>query len=262
MSGTFRSATSARRGLKRVALRRLNRFEYQHTMHDLLGIEVNLMELLPEDGSAHGFDKVSSALTLSPVQVEKYLEAAVFLAFDEKNEAVGFAEVFLRGFANGCDTSPVAFLEGTVKLPPQRVDIAKLFDHPVEDDLRLLRLRRGLTPMRPRGRWRTARRRARGQDEDTVVNGHAWLARRPWRGEIAADIPQQNIDRLALRDVVQLEGKRCAGDAFRVGDCGAAEFRPFRQDRAQRRILGAQADQAVMEAHLDGLRVRLITGVG
>ena len=60
----------------RVALRRLNRFEYQNTMQDLLGIEVNLMELLPEDGSAHGFDKVSSALTLSPVQVEKYLEAA------------------------------------------------------------------------------------------------------------------------------------------------------------------------------------------
>lgn len=60
----------------RVALRRLNRFEYQNTMHDLFGIEVNLMELLPEDGSAHGFDKISSALTLSPVQVEKYLEAA------------------------------------------------------------------------------------------------------------------------------------------------------------------------------------------
>jgi hypothetical protein len=60
----------------RVALRRLNRFEYQNTLHDLFGIEVNLMELLPEDGSAHGFDKVSSALTLSPVQVEKYLEAA------------------------------------------------------------------------------------------------------------------------------------------------------------------------------------------
>ena len=54
----------------------MNRLEYQHTMHDLLGIEVNLVELLPEDGAAHGFDKVSSALTLSPVQVEKYLEAA------------------------------------------------------------------------------------------------------------------------------------------------------------------------------------------
>ena len=73
----LRGAVAARQNAEgRGALRRLNRFEYQNTMHDLLGIEVNLMELLPEDGSAHGFDKVSSALTLSPVQVEKYLEAA------------------------------------------------------------------------------------------------------------------------------------------------------------------------------------------
>ncbi len=73
----LRVAIAARQSAEgRVALRRLNRFEYQNTMHDLFGIEVNVMELLPEDGSAHGFDKVSSALTLSPVQVEKYLEAA------------------------------------------------------------------------------------------------------------------------------------------------------------------------------------------
>ena len=73
----LRAATAARHNAEgRVAFRRLNRFEYQNTLHDLLGIEVNLMEMLPEDGSAHGFDKVSSALTLSPVQVEKYLEAA------------------------------------------------------------------------------------------------------------------------------------------------------------------------------------------
>jgi mono/diheme cytochrome c family protein len=73
----LRAAVAARQQAEgRVALRRLNRFEYQNTVHDLLGIEVNLMELLPEDGSAHGFDKVSSALTLSPVQVEKYIEAA------------------------------------------------------------------------------------------------------------------------------------------------------------------------------------------
>ncbi|PAW86889.1 MAG: hypothetical protein B9S33_07265 [Pedosphaera sp. Tous-C6FEB] len=73
----LRVAVAARQQAEgRVALRRLNRLEYQHTMHDLLGIEVNLVELLPEDGAAHGFDKVSTALTLSPVQVEKYLEAA------------------------------------------------------------------------------------------------------------------------------------------------------------------------------------------
>ncbi|NBV22121.1 MAG: DUF1592 domain-containing protein [Proteobacteria bacterium] len=73
----LRVAAAARQKAEgRVALRRLNRFEYQNTVRDLFGIEANVMELLPEDGSAHGFDKVSSALTLSPVQVEKYLEAA------------------------------------------------------------------------------------------------------------------------------------------------------------------------------------------
>ncbi|MBL8829101.1 MAG: DUF1592 domain-containing protein [Planctomycetaceae bacterium] len=60
----------------RVELRRLNRIEYQNTIHDLLGIETNVMELLPEDALAFGFDKIDTALTLSPVQMEKYLEAA------------------------------------------------------------------------------------------------------------------------------------------------------------------------------------------
>ena len=72
-----RAAVTARQRVDgRMSLRRLNRFEYQNTMRDLFGIQVNVMELLPEDGSAYGFDKTSSALTLSPVQVEKYLEAA------------------------------------------------------------------------------------------------------------------------------------------------------------------------------------------
>jgi hypothetical protein len=60
----------------RVAMRRLTRAEYQNTIHDLLGIEVNVHELLPEDGLAHGFDKLDAALTFSAVQMEKYLEAA------------------------------------------------------------------------------------------------------------------------------------------------------------------------------------------
>ena len=71
------AATATRQAAEgRVAWRRLNRTEYQNTIHDLFGIEVNVLELLPEDALAHGFDKLSSALTLSPVQMEKYLEAA------------------------------------------------------------------------------------------------------------------------------------------------------------------------------------------
>ena len=60
----------------RVLWRRLNRVEYENTMHDLLAIDIPLVELLPEDGSAHGFDNVSEGLRLSSAQIDSYLNAA------------------------------------------------------------------------------------------------------------------------------------------------------------------------------------------
>ncbi|MBL6714566.1 MAG: DUF1592 domain-containing protein [Pirellulales bacterium] len=62
---------------KPVSLRRLNRREYQHTVCDLLGIDVPLAELLPEDGSTAGFDNVAGGgLSVSSILMERYLEAA------------------------------------------------------------------------------------------------------------------------------------------------------------------------------------------
>lgn len=60
----------------RVVLRRLNRVEYENTVHDLLGINIPLAEYLPEDGTASGFDNVATALRLSATQIESYLTAA------------------------------------------------------------------------------------------------------------------------------------------------------------------------------------------
>jgi hypothetical protein len=60
----------------RVVLRRLNRVEYENTIRDLLGIHVELKEMLPRDSSSDGFDNVGDALHLSSFQMEKYLEAA------------------------------------------------------------------------------------------------------------------------------------------------------------------------------------------
>lgn len=57
-------------------LRRLNRLEYEHTLHDLFDIRTPLAELLPEDGKLHGFDTVGSALDLSSAHLQNYLEAA------------------------------------------------------------------------------------------------------------------------------------------------------------------------------------------
>ncbi len=60
----------------RVVLRRLNRTEYENTVRDLLGIEVDLKELLPLDGAAGGFDNVGEALHMSSFLMERYLDAA------------------------------------------------------------------------------------------------------------------------------------------------------------------------------------------
>src|SRR5678815_5955937 len=60
----------------RVVLRRLNRVEYENTLRDLLGVEVRVRELLPEDSSARGFDNVGEALHSSSFLLARYLDAA------------------------------------------------------------------------------------------------------------------------------------------------------------------------------------------
>lgn len=71
-----RGSLQRQRTQGRVALRRLNATEYENTLHELLGVQVPLKDLLPEDGSAAGFDNVSSALDLSATHFLRYQEAA------------------------------------------------------------------------------------------------------------------------------------------------------------------------------------------
>jgi len=64
-------------GTGRTALRRLTRVEYENTMRDLFDLPgIALQALLPPDGSAHGYDKNSEALSISHVNLAKYLDAA------------------------------------------------------------------------------------------------------------------------------------------------------------------------------------------
>ena len=60
----------------RVVIRRLNRTEYEQTLRDLLDTRVHIRDILPEDGSAAGFDTVSSALEISPTHLVRYQQAA------------------------------------------------------------------------------------------------------------------------------------------------------------------------------------------
>lgn len=69
------SARQAQSG--RAVLRRLTASEYENTLRDLLSLpELKVRDLLPADGTRHGFDKIGEALDFSHVQLAQYLEAA------------------------------------------------------------------------------------------------------------------------------------------------------------------------------------------
>jgi uncharacterized protein DUF1592/uncharacterized protein DUF1588/uncharacterized protein DUF1587/uncharacterized protein DUF1585/uncharacterized protein DUF1595/cytochrome c len=61
----------------RSTWRRMNRYEYESTLRDLLGAPwLQVKEILPEDGEAFRFNKVGDALDVSHVQMSRYLSAA------------------------------------------------------------------------------------------------------------------------------------------------------------------------------------------
>ncbi|MCA8984225.1 MAG: DUF1592 domain-containing protein [Planctomycetaceae bacterium] len=60
----------------RVTVHRLNRNEYDNTIRDLLGIDLNLSRDFPSDDVGYGFDNIGDVLSTSPLLMERYLEAA------------------------------------------------------------------------------------------------------------------------------------------------------------------------------------------
>jgi hypothetical protein len=63
----------------RATLRRMNRYEYENTLRDLLGAPWLLVkDMLPEDGIAYRYNKVSEALNVSHVQMNRYLAASEY----------------------------------------------------------------------------------------------------------------------------------------------------------------------------------------
>jgi hypothetical protein len=60
----------------RVTMRRLNREEYNNTIHDLFGINLRPADTFPSDDVGYGFDNIGDVLSISPLLMEKYLVAA------------------------------------------------------------------------------------------------------------------------------------------------------------------------------------------
>jgi hypothetical protein len=62
------------------ALHRLNRSEYANTIRDMLGLQVDVADLLPPDDASEGFDNVASGLGISPALIQGYTSAAMKLS--------------------------------------------------------------------------------------------------------------------------------------------------------------------------------------
>ncbi len=66
----------------RVTIRRMNREEYRYSIKDLLGVDFDVDDNFPPDDTGYGFDTIGDVLSLSPILMEKYLDAAQQIAVD------------------------------------------------------------------------------------------------------------------------------------------------------------------------------------
>src|SRR6266478_5312402 len=64
------------------SFQRLSQVEYAHSIHDLLGIDVDVAALLPPDSLHDGFDNIAEAQSFSPAVLEGYIRAANKITID------------------------------------------------------------------------------------------------------------------------------------------------------------------------------------
>jgi len=78
VAGSLTAADRARVAQEgRSTRRRMNRYEYEDTLRDLLSLpNLQVKEFLPEDGESHRFNKVGDSLDVSHVNLARYLNAA------------------------------------------------------------------------------------------------------------------------------------------------------------------------------------------
>lgn len=60
----------------KITIHRLNRNEYNRTIHDLTGLDYQPADDFPADNVGSGFDNIAEVLSLPPLLMEKYLDAA------------------------------------------------------------------------------------------------------------------------------------------------------------------------------------------
>ena len=80
VTAVFAAANGAPPDPGRTTVRRLNRTEYNNTIRDLLKVDFKPAEDFPSDDVGFGFDNIADVLSVSPVLMERYLDAAERIA--------------------------------------------------------------------------------------------------------------------------------------------------------------------------------------
>ena len=104
----------------RVVAKRLNRNEYRNTIRDLLAVDFRAEKSFPTDDSGYGFDNIGEILTVSPVLMEKYLEAAEAIS----SRAMGADPLPAKPIEATCDlkTNTLRRLDYDTVEASQRID--------------------------------------------------------------------------------------------------------------------------------------------
>ena len=118
----------------RITIRRLNREEYRNTIRDLMGTDFKAFEEFPPDDSGYGFDNIGDVLTVSPLLLEKYLQAAeaiVTAAVPTASKVIREHTLAGRDFrgADGQQFEQLTFYKEAV--------VSKSFEAPLAGDYRL-----------------------------------------------------------------------------------------------------------------------------
>jgi hypothetical protein len=119
----------------RVTIRRLNREEYRNTVRDLTGVDFAVQEHFPPDDTGYGFDTIGDVLSLSPIHMEKYLEAAQSIVEKAFNpETNGRRAIFPEGPPPGDPAALQIYLRGTIRFFADRA-LRRPVDEPTLDRL-------------------------------------------------------------------------------------------------------------------------------
>lgn len=118
----------------RSTIRRLNRVEYNHTLRDLLGLEIDAARELPSDSAGEGFDNQGDVLFMPPVLMEKYMDAtkrvlaAAFQNPGSREKILTAAPGEGRSPADAARAILAPFLRRAFRRPPTPLEVQQRID--------------------------------------------------------------------------------------------------------------------------------------